>query len=362
MIRHWAWIVCFAVLGIGFAQANDTSTGQYPVRARIAPDFGANLTYEIPPETMITPLALTPDREWLQIEYNEQPAWVPRQGIRLGSDVRLTVATNVPVAPALLTENCISLVGDSVPYGDVVYIIPGYGFAILQTTPLSEILEDALRERGLGYLPVYDRSASAVYLSEDSKNPYRQTDVYQSLMEDRCRLTVIMPWVNDMSLERRDNASTHQQELAQFVGELIQQNPQGQILVLGFYDGAPSEFAAQHAPGFSTDNVVRFNQVLSDACEETGIIGQYQQVTCVPTIDLFAGMNNQHVELEVNQSTLEAQLARPIPTDIQPLFDAYWGQSPDAEVLGDGVHLSQFGKVLLSQTLVEQFLLILPNL
>lgn len=355
-------ILLFIIISAGNAQQPTATTADTMTRARQGPGFGFPLAYELLPRTEVMPLAVTPDGQWVQIEYSHMLAWVPSNTLRIPRGVTLRAVTNVPHEPPLSGENCISLIGDSVPHGEVVYIIPGHGFAILRMPPLSLILQEALNKRGLGYLEVRDRSSSAAFLSELGKNPYSETPECAALLEDRCRLTVIMPWVNDMSIPREDAAAAHIEDLAAFVERLGRHNNGNHVLVLGFYYGQPSDFAKEHAPGYFDENITAFNDALFAACEPEGALGDFSNVTCMETAPLFTDPDNTHVALGIGREALLAALYEPIPADVQPFFETYWRTHPNAEVYGDGVHLSETGKAILAQALVDEFLRLEPNL
>jgi hypothetical protein len=268
----------------------------------------------------------------------------------------------IPLAQAAqLPENCVSLVGDSVSHGEVVYMVPGHGFGILRTTPLSIILQETLDERDIE-LEVRDRSAPAAFLSSEGKNPYFETEAYEALLEDRCRFTVVMPWINDLSIERLEPLEAHVADLAEFAETLHKGNPEGQVLILGFYYGEPSEFAAEHAPGYTDGNLLVMNLLLKQACLADEVLGSIPNVVCLSTEDLFTDPENSHVALGITQADLETLLYEPIPEDVRPFFEVYWRDNPTGEVYGDGVHLSESGKLILTNALVDEFLRLEPDL
>jgi hypothetical protein len=73
-------------------------------------------------------------------------------------------------------------------------------------------------------------------------------------------------------------------------------------------------------------------------------------------------MHNAHVLLGATQQEVEDLLYEPIPSDVAPFFEVFWRDNPDGEVIGDGVHLSDMGKRILAQRLVDEFLSIDPDL
>ncbi|MFP4321375.1 MAG: hypothetical protein ACLFTK_02880 [Anaerolineales bacterium] len=358
-------LILVVLLGLAWpvaAQQYITSQAETPLRGREAPSFAAPVMFEIPAGDQFTLLGLAPDAAWIQVRYQDELGWLPRAQTPLPRGWQARFIADVPSSPPPQTNMCISLVGDSVAHGTVVYVVPGHGFGVLRTTPLGDYLTQALNQRGLGYLAVHDRTSSAAFLSPEGRNPYRQMEAYALLLEDNCAFTIIMPWINDMSLERADNAARHLADLALFVAELRAAHPAGRVLVLGHYYGAPSDFAAQHAPGYQAANIARFNDALQAACNAEGALGQQAGVFCLPIADLFADMDNAHVVQGIDRAGLLAELVEPIPADVAPLFEAYWGDNPAGLVYGDGVHLNELGKQQLADMLVETLLNIAPHL
>jgi len=253
-------------------------------------------------------------------------------------------------------ENCLSVVGDSIPYGDVVYMVPGHGFGILRATPLSDVLQDFLPQYGLDDLEIRDRSASAAYLSDLGRFPYHQMDAYPALLNDHCRFTVIMPWANDMSIERDHAAAAHVDDLIALVEELQAANPQGQIIILGFYYAHRADFVEAYAPHYTDENVDLFNEALFAACERDQELGRYRQVSCMDTTRLFIGLDNQHVVLNDTQERVLSILYEEIPADVAPYFETFWRDNPNGLVIGDGVHLSEEGKVILAEAIILHLL------
>jgi lysophospholipase L1-like esterase len=354
-------LLCFLTTAVS-AQGVPVSTLDHITRARQGAGYAFPFAYQIPPSSPVTPLYAAPNGEWIQVEFSGQLAWVTRDSLDLPLDFALPLAQNLPPEPATFTDNCISVVGDSVPHGEVVYQVPGQGYAVLRMTPLSVVLQDSLTQYGLSYIEIRDRSASAAFLSEQGKHPYSQTDTYAALLEDRCRWTVVMPWINDMSVEREDNAQAHLEDLTQLLSTLQRRNIAGKILVLGFYYGQPSAFADRHAPGYTEENITLFNETLFTACRSDLSLGSFQNVVCMETAGLFADLEESHVALVEDQESLLSDLYEPIPDGVRPFFDAYWSNDPAAEVYGDGVHLSAVGKLILVEAIIDKLLEIDPNL
>lgn len=365
VMRRTAWLLSLLLVTLvssSYAQETSLITGENYARLRLGPGYGFPGLYSIPPESVIEVYATSPDENWVEISYDNLTGWVETSALP-DLDMALPTADDFPAEPALPTENCISLVGDSVPYGDVVYMVPGHGFGVLRYTPLSLSLQVQLVKNGLGYLEVRDRTASAAFLSEDGKFPYYEMAEYEALLADRCRFIVIMPWINDLSVERDDGAVAHITEMQQFMETLQANSPASELLALGFYYGVRADFVTAFAPGYVDENIAAFNEAFFAACERDGVWRTtLKRLTCMPTEPLFADLDFEHVVQNSTRAEVEANLYEPIPADVASFFEVYWRDNPTGEVVGDGVHLSEAGKDVLTQAIIAQMLWTEPKL
>lgn len=350
--------ICFVVVFSTHAQENLPTILENVARVKEGPGYNFPTIYQVAPDEPVTPIALSSDEQWVYIEYEQQYGWVEASRISTLPEGLTSLNTTSLTQPELAVENCITLIGDSVPHGEVVYKIEGHAFVILRSKPLSVVLQDDLHQNGLDYLEVRDRSASAAFLSEQGKFPYSDMPEYQALLNDKCRFAIIMPWVNDLSVERTDNVEAHIADLTAFVQNLHARSPETKMLVLGFYYGQRAEFVAVYSPGHTDENISLFNERLFVACEQ----GLAPNVTCMETASLFAETNYQHVVLGGTQEDILDSLYEPIPEDVLPYFEVFWRDNPDGWIVGDGVHLSTLGKNLLSEALIQQILIIEPDL
>lgn len=333
--------------------------GQQPVRVRLGPGYNYPALYALDAQSPVQVFARSADQAWFYLRYSTLEGWVAADGLLLDANLSLPIQASPIPEPDLSTDPCISLVGDSVPYGDVVYEVPGHGFGVLRTKPVSEILQEALQSQGLGYLEVRDRSSSAAFLSAEGKFPYVDTPQYSALLNDRCRFSILMPWVNDLSVSRDEGAAAHISDLNDLLEALQAASPDTELLILNFYYGQRADFVANYAPGYTVENIAAHNAALELACAEAW--RQNPQVHCLKIDDYFED-DLRHVVQQRTRSEVEATLYEPIPADVRPFFEAYWRDQPDGEVLGDGVHLSEDGKAALAALLVETMLWINPKL
>jgi lysophospholipase L1-like esterase len=256
------------------------------------------------------------------------------------------------VPPVLNADSCISVVGDSVAAGEAVFEIPQTGFATVRTKPFSTALTEQFRALGLAVGPIHDRSAGAVGISSPKYPPYADSPAYRALMADKCPYTVILPWVNDLSsdLDPAQAAPAHITALKDLIAALRRANPDGAILVLNYFPGAPAPFALSgHAPGFTAANVNTFNAALAAACAADEFPSGVQ---CMDVNPAFSTVATAYVLGAMNLVDFNAQRTGVISGE--DLLNYYATQTPDGALTGDGVHLSDLGKTLLAFRVIEQ--------
>ncbi len=340
------------------------SYGRDNLRLRSAPDDQANVLTLLPELESLTLRGRTPDEIWYNVFTTEgREGWVMAEFVTVNRSLEtVPIVEFIPTAtsPAVVSvaasgSACIAVVGDSMPYGDIVYKIPELGFMTVQMKPFSLILAEQVQSSGRNY-SVIDRTVPAAMLSASSPKPYMQTESYRQLLQDRCAFTVITPWLNDLNLSRSDNATVHVAELVSFLQILRQANPEGQILLLGFYFGQPASFTPVYAGGYTADNVNGFNQRIFEACATGGAIAALGNITCLPVQDsLWAGGAGVFAG-SMGRDTFYAGLHGAVPPESQPLLDDFWNKQPEGVIIGDGIHLSEQGKTLLAQLILAQFI------
>lgn len=351
------------LFALSVAAQSNTIVQERPLRARQGPDYSHSLAFVVPPNSNFAPLGLSPDTKWVFIQFGDEVGWVSADGFSLSAGTSLSIIYDVPDPLAEpVAERCLTIVGDSVPHGDVVVEVPGQNFAMLETKPLSYYLRESLHQRGINNFAVYDRTVSAAYLSPDSPRPFAETREYADTIADNCEFIVMTAWINDLSLEREDIFENYIRELDDLLRDLSQRSPNSQIITQGFYFGVPADFAQFHAGGFIDNNIFQANQALRSACADEGILSNIENTHCMFIETLFPTTSDSHVATQIYQSDLNDMLLEPIPDDIRPLFDVYWRDAPGESVNGDGVHLSETGKATLADATVTFILQIAPDL
>jgi lysophospholipase L1-like esterase len=255
------------------------------------------------------------------------------------------------------------MVGDSVTAGTGVYEIAGYGYAFIQAQPVSVFLEERFREIGMPEIVGVDRGAPNTGISSSNHPSYFITMQYFRLLQDNCRYTVIMPWFNDITpLMPAENASQrHAKVIGDLVKTIVANNPFGRVIVLNYWEGAVSDFARRTwAAGFNTEDIAFYNSAIEASCT-AGALSQIPQVVCINTREVFTGMGESYVIKMTTADELYALVAEPPANNSKALLDAYFGNNPAGQILGDGVHLSPAGKRRLAEFLV-QTILNLPSL
>ncbi len=265
-------------------------------------------------------------------------------------------ATPTPIPLIVLeTQPCVALVGDSVTHGGVTYEVPRHGYIVALTDPLNVYLNRRLAEIGRSDLTALDRGASHTGISSANHPSYFRTQQFAQLLADNCRYTLIMPWLNDISPEVpiRQAARRHIGALATLINAIRVANPYGYIVVLDYYQGATSPFAARTwAYGFTIDNVQIFNAAIREACTE-GALSGLPLVTCAPISPAFEGMGIAHVIGLTTREAFERSLVSPIRAEARDWLRSFYEQEPNGLLLGDGVHLSVAGKEALARYLAQ---------
>lgn len=269
-------------------------------------------------------------------------------------------ATATPIPRLLLeTQPCVALVGDSVTHGGVTYEVPGHGYIVALTDPLNIYLNQALSAVGLNTFTALDRGASHTGISSLNHPSYFRSTQYAQLLADNCRYTLIMPWLNDISPELpiEQAARRHVRALAELIADIRTANPYGYIVVLDYYQGATSPFAARTwAFGFTAKNVEIYNAAITAACTE-GALSSLPLVSCAPISAAFEGMGIEHVIGLTTRDAFERSIISPLRSDARAWLASYFEAEPNGLLLGDGVHLSVAGKDALARylaTLIQQ--------
>jgi uncharacterized protein YgiM (DUF1202 family) len=309
----------------------------------------------------VTVFQRTINNEWVRVRGPQVDGWVFAQYLVIEGDLNRVVVQNVAppatataAAVASTTNNCISVVGDSIAYGEVIFEIPATGFMHVKMAPFAFYVQEQLRSRGIG-LSVTDRSYPGIGITSPRHKKYWEIPVWQDFVGDRCRFTVVLPWVNDLSsgIDPIQSAPMHIGNMVGFAQALLRNNPDGQILFVNYYPGAPAGFALAMAPGFTPVAIQMFNDAMRLACGDGGPLKAIPQVTCVDSLSAFAQLGNSYVVGPMTRPEIATFNTKPLSPDEQKMFDYYTSLNPDGLLIGDGIHLSSVGKTALASYIVD---------
>jgi lysophospholipase L1-like esterase len=229
-------------------------------------------------------------------------------------------------------------------------------------SPFAEYLGKQLLQRGINDMPVADRGYPGVGISSPTHTSYYTIPLYNELLRDRCKFTVLLPWVNDLSsgLDPAFSAADHTAKLADMARRLVANNPRGRILILNYYPGSPAPFSKNMAYGFTPIAIQYFNEQMARSCKE-GELSKIAQVSCIDSNSVFATLGTAYVVGPMSRQEVEAFNTRPLEPQEQKDLDYYVRVNPAQPLIGDGIHLSSLGKTVLAAELVD-IMLTLPDI
>ncbi|MDW8300752.1 MAG: SH3 domain-containing protein [Anaerolineae bacterium] len=320
----------------------------------------------------------TADSTWARVRVpaTSGEGWVFAQYLSMNGDfARVAVASAAESAPLPTpqpetgqvaverppAQACVSVVGDSIAYGEVIFELSGVGFIHVKMAPFSFYMAQQLKLRNIDQ-PVTDRSYPGIGITSPRHKSYYDLPTYRDLLRDRCRFTVVLPWVNDLSsgIDPVEAAPLHAENLADMARRLIENNPDGRILFVNYYYGAPAPFTLGMAGGFRPEAIRLFNEAMDRACRE-GALSRMRQVTCVDVENAFRGLGTTYVVQGMRRAEIEAVKTAPLSPEHQKMFDYYNSINPNGVMQGDGVHLSSLGKRVLASYIAD-IMLRLPDL
>jgi hypothetical protein len=306
--------------------------------------------------SFLTVLGRTEDSEWIKVRFRTSEGWVSAAALKIYLDLEGIAPTNADeITQIPTTKLCVAVVGDSIAHGGAVFELPGVGYVRAPLAPVSRFVEQKFREAGDNEIKALDRSVSATGISSGNHPSYFSSPEYSALLNDRCKFTVIMPWINDLTsgIDPTVAASGHVGALASLVKELTERNPFGRILVLNYYQGAPTNFAVLgFAAGFTPSGVAAFNQQIGAACAGDRL-GSFKQVSCVDSGSAFGAMGLTYLVGQMSRQQLEAELISGINAEEVALLNHFTSINPGGLLIGDGVHLSTAGKTVLAAYIVN---------
>ncbi len=325
------------------------------VKLRSAPNTSSQTVSVLLQGVVMDVISRTTDNQWLHIRYRDQQGWVAAQYVQLlGPLDAIKTEDEVQAAGVPSGRQCVSSVGDSVAYGEVLFEMPGVGFIKVKMNPFASFVTDQLAKRKIKGFDVYDRSYPGVGISSPKHTSFITTPIFNELLKDKCKYTMVLPWVNDLSsgLDPAFSATDHMGKLADFARRLATNNPKGRIFIMNYYSGAPAAFSKNMAYGFTPLAIQLFNDQMALSCT-SGELSKIPQVTCINSPNAFSGLGTSYVVGPMQRAEIEAVMTRPLTADEVKMFDYYTRTNPGSPLTGDGIHLSSIGKSALAAYVID---------
>lgn len=253
-------------------------------------------------------------------------------------------------------ENCIVIMGDSLPAGTFVALLPGTGVTVLQSERVSYLLDDALQEANLLHYGIYDLSLGASAITDPNAEPYLTSREFFLGRSLNCRYVVIFPFLNDLYIS--DDGETglliYQNGLNFMLENIRENSPDSNIILMNYYastlDGAGN---MTYGEDVLLEHVKAMNEAHLVSC------GNDLKITCMALEQFLIPIENYVVGAisQDDYTTIGYTVRNP---DEQSMLDAYWANSPNNPIYGDGLHLNPDGQAFVVQALMQLFDLIDP--
>jgi hypothetical protein len=180
---------------------------------------------------------------------------------------------------------------------------------------------------------------------------YLESDQFYNIQRDKCKFVIITPFYPDVAvnLSSPEDYITNLNWLLQGVTSF---SPTSRILLLNFYQTDRAPFTADNAGrGLNKERIDAFNAEIEKECAPGGVIGSYEQVTCVDIRPFFDGMGTTYILGITSRQAYEAIVYRTSRYDY--VIEGYYERKPDGVLVGDGIHLSLDGRDRLTERLAE---------
>lgn len=253
-------------------------------------------------------------------------------------------------------NDCVSIMGDSLPAGTFVAEVPQTGVTVLQSREVSHILHDAFQARDWLHIGIYDLSLAASALADANAEPYltsREFVLGQSL---NCRAVVIFPFLNDLYAAQNGDSSATNYSIAMssMIRDIRTNSPDSHIILMNFYlttlQGAGE---ATYGDNVTANHVLAMNNTHQALCEADDAVNCLSLMSILnPIQDYVVGAISQQ-----DYQTLRFNL---VNTGDQWMLDGYWQNTPNNVIYGDGLHLNPDGQVRIIATLMQYFTTIDP--
>lgn len=275
----------------------------------------------------------------------------------LTAKILLFLSITLSAQTLTAAQNCIAIMGDSLPAGTFVAQVPGTGVTVLQSRRIAQILDDALQARDLIHYGIYDLSLAASAITDPNAEPYLTSREYFLGRSLNCRYVVIFPFLNDLYTTDDGGDSgraIYNAGLNNLVTGIRNTSPDSNIVLMGFYrpillGAGPDTYGGD----VTVAHVIALNNIHQDICADDF------KVYCLSLTDLLNPVSD-YVVGNISQNDYEIfRFSLVNPAD-QWMLDSYWQNQPTSVIYGDGVHLNPTGQVLVVGTLMSAFATIDP--
>lgn len=246
------------------------------------------------------------------------------------------------------TPRCISVVGDSIAAGTFVAQVPNIGFAVLQGRSVASVLQARIAEQATAPVTIHNRSVAAANLAANSRQPYRQSAAYTALLQDNCDTVLVLPWNNDLKIQRPDAAQAHVQDIAALVRELQATRPDVHVLLFSHYWFAVQPFVEGYGVGLTHRNFRHHHTAFMAACRPGGVLAATGVVSCVNSQALLQTVaGDGPVLVSLGRAFIDSLVASGGVLSGTQELQFFFANNPNGTVIADGVHLGAGGKELI---------------
>ncbi|MGB7337798.1 MAG: SGNH/GDSL hydrolase family protein [Phototrophicaceae bacterium] len=253
-------------------------------------------------------------------------------------------------------DNCIVILGDSLPAGTFVAILPGTGVTVLQGERLAHQLDDALQAENLIHYGIYDLSIGASGIVAPNTEPYLTSRELFIGSRLNCRYVVIFPFLNDLyrSDDTPDGIANYAMGVQALVTEVRDGSPDSQIILMDYYATTLGGAGVMtYGEDVSETHVDAMNAVHLSICIDTIFITCFATGDYLHPIDAFVIGEIYQTEY----ADIGYTLRNP---DDQVLIDGYWRNTPNNPIYGDSLHLNTAGQAIIIDILMQYFFALDP--
>lgn len=245
-------------------------------------------------------------------------------------------------------QACVSIMGDSLPAGTFVAMLPGTGVTVLEAQSFASVLDEAFHAREWFHIGIYDLSLSASAIASNA-TLYQDSPQFHLGRELNCLAVLVFPFFNDLyALQNTDMPiSLYQSQLETFLTDIQINSPHSRIYLLDFY------YTRLQGAGPDTyGNDISFAQVQSINAIHEGVCRDREAVNCVSLLYSMRPVEN-YVVGAISPTMYATAGYRPLRLEDQTMLDNYWAHTPNGDILGDGLHLNPLGQATIAEMMTN---------